>query len=121
MANGKRARTDDRVFNASRGHRYSAMFLAPAARIGDTVTHDLNTPCGTILPPPTPPVAGQVLIEGMPAAYVGCMVACSGATSAGPAHPPPAAGAGPVPIMLGSPCVLINGFPAARWATSGDF
>ena len=97
------------------------MFLFPAARIGDEVTHDTVTPSGTIAPPPTPPVAGQVTIEGMPAAYVGCLVVCSGATSAGMAHPPPGAGAPPVPIVLGSPTVLIHGRPAARWATSGDF
>jgi uncharacterized Zn-binding protein involved in type VI secretion len=95
--------------------------MFPAARIGDPVTHDLTSPAGAIGPPITPPKGKPVIIEGMPAAYVTCTVVCSGATSAGPAHPPPGAGAPPVPITLGSPTVLINGLPAARWVPSGDF
>lgn len=60
------------------------------------------------------------MIEGLPAAHVECTAVCSGATSAGLAHPPPGVGAPPVPIIVGSPTVLINGRPAARWAPSGD-
>lgn len=97
------------------------MLSGPAARIGDPVTHDLLTPSGVIGPPLSPPTGGIVLIEGLPAAHVTCTVVCSGSTSAGmPAHPPPAMGAPPAPIVLGSTAVLINGFPAARWAPSGD-
>lgn len=95
--------------------------MFPAARIGDPVTHDLTSPSGAIGPPITPPKGKPVIIEGLPAAYVTCTVVCSGATSAGPAHPPPVSGAPPVPIILGSPTVLINGLPAARWVPSGDF
>jgi uncharacterized Zn-binding protein involved in type VI secretion len=65
-------------------------------------------------------MGGLVMIEGLPAAHVTCTVACSGATSAGMAHPPPGAGTPPPPIIVGSPSVLINGLPAARWAPSGD-
>jgi hypothetical protein len=36
------------------------------------------------------------------------------------AHPPPGVGAPPVPIVIGAPTVMISGFPAARWAPSGD-
>ena len=93
----------------------------PAARIGDPVTHDGVTPCGTVGPPMTPAVDAPVLIEGLPAAHVGCTVLCSGATSAGPAHPPPAVGAPPVPIVLGSSGVFIHGKPAARWVPGPDF
>ena len=97
------------------------MLKGAAARIGDPVTHDLTSPSGVIGPPLKPPTGGIVLIESLPAAYVSCTVVCSGATSAGmPAHPPPAVGAPPPPIVLGSTSVLINGFPAARWAPSGD-
>jgi uncharacterized Zn-binding protein involved in type VI secretion len=71
-------------------------------------------------PPVVLPTAGIVMIEGMPAAHVTCTVACSGATSAGVAHPPPGAGALPPPIITGSATVFINGLPAARWAPSGD-
>lgn len=90
-----------------------------AARIGDPATHDATVPSGVIGPPPTPPVKGIVMIDGLPAAHVTCVVGCSGATSAGPAHPPPGA-APPPPIVVGEPTVLIHGFPAARWAPSGD-
>jgi uncharacterized Zn-binding protein involved in type VI secretion len=90
-----------------------------AARIGDPATHDATVPSGVIAPPTTPPTKGIVMIDGLPAAHVTCVVACSGATSAGPAHPPPGA-APPPPIVVGEPTVLINGFPAARWAPSGD-
>jgi uncharacterized Zn-binding protein involved in type VI secretion len=77
-------------------------------------------PSGVIGPAVAPPAKGVVMIEGMPAAYVSCSVACSGATSAGMAHPPPGAGTPPPPIISGSATVFINGFPAARWAPSGD-
>jgi uncharacterized Zn-binding protein involved in type VI secretion len=96
------------------------MAASPAARIGDPVTHDLTAPSGVVGPPVTPPLGNPVIIEYMPAAFVGCTVVCSGATSAGMAHPPPVAGAPPVPIVIGSPTVWINGMPAARWAPSGD-
>lgn len=94
--------------------------MFPAARIGDPVTHDLQAPSGVIGPPQVPPPKAPVLIEGLPAAFVTCTAVCSGATSMGVAHAPPGAGAPPVPIIIGSPTVFINGKPAARWAPSGD-
>jgi uncharacterized Zn-binding protein involved in type VI secretion len=94
--------------------------MFPAARIGDPVTHDTTAPCGAIGPPVTPPTAGIVMIEGLPAAYMTCTVVCSGETSTGMAHAPPGAGAPPFPIVIGAPTVFINGFPAARWTPSGD-
>jgi hypothetical protein len=60
------------------------------------------------------------MIEGQPAAHVMCTVVCSGAVATGMAHPPPGVGVPPVPIILGSPSVLIGGKPAARWIASGD-
>jgi uncharacterized Zn-binding protein involved in type VI secretion len=92
----------------------------PAARQGDPITHDLLVPSGVIGPPLTPPVGGLVIIEGMPAAHVGCTVVCIGATSLGPVHPPLPPGAAPQLIISGSPGVYINGMPAGRWAPSGD-
>jgi uncharacterized Zn-binding protein involved in type VI secretion len=62
---------------------------------------------------------GIVLIEGLPAAHVGCTCICTGATSAGPVHPPAPPPAFP-PIILGSLTVLIHGMPAARWTPSTD-
>jgi uncharacterized Zn-binding protein involved in type VI secretion len=94
--------------------------MFPAARIGDPVSHDMTAPSGVIGPPLAPPAAGVVMIEGMPAAYVTCTVACSGTTSAGMLHPPPGAGTPPPPIITGAPTVFIGGFPAARWTPSGD-
>ncbi|MET0387220.1 MAG: M91 family zinc metallopeptidase [Polyangiales bacterium] len=94
--------------------------LFPAARIGDPVTHDLASPAGMIGPPLKPPTDAPVLIEGLPAAHVECTAVCTGSTSAGLAHPPPGAGAPPVPLLVGSPTVMIHGRPAARWAPSGD-
>lgn len=85
-----------------------------AARIGDPITHDLLVPSGAITVPAGPPTT---IIEGLPAAHVGCMVACTGAISGWIAHPPLPA---PVPIVKGSMTVLINGMPAARWVPSGD-
>lgn len=93
--------------------------MFPAARIGDPVSHDGISPSGVIAPPLEPPVAGMVLIEGLPAAHVLCTVACSGATSGGLAHPPPTGALPAPPIIVGCPTVLINGKPAARWI-SGD-
>lgn len=87
------------------------------------MTHDMQSPSG-IIGPPLPregrPFGDPVMIEGKPAAFVECTVLCSGSTSAGMAHPPPGAGSPPATILLGSPTVLINGRPAARWAPSGD-
>lgn len=91
--------------------------MFPPARIGDPVSHDLLVPCGLIGPPAGGP-APTVLIEGMPAATVGCTVACSGLTGAGPAHPPPP---GPPPVIAsGSTSVQINFLPAARWSPAPD-
>jgi len=59
-----------------------------------------------------------VLIEGMPAAHLSCTAACTGATSAGPAHPPPPGP--PPPIVSGAAGVLIHNMPAARWAPAPD-
>jgi uncharacterized Zn-binding protein involved in type VI secretion len=96
----------------------------PAARIGDPVTHDMLVPSGVIgpqLPVPCPMCAlNPVLIEGMPAAHVGCSCVCTGALSLGMAHPPPVPPTPPPPIVVGSVTVLIHGKPAARWAPSGD-
>jgi type VI secretion system secreted protein VgrG len=95
----------------------------PAARTGDTATHDLLVPSGVIAPPIVPCVlcgARPVLIEGMPAAHLSCSVVCSGAASLGPVHPPPPPPAPPPPIIVGAPTVMIHGVPAARWAPSGD-
>jgi uncharacterized Zn-binding protein involved in type VI secretion len=60
---------------------------------------------------------GPVIIEGLPAAHVNCTVVCTGATSLGPAHPPPPI---PLTIVQGALTVLIHGMPAARWLVSGD-
>ena len=92
--------------------------MFPAARIADPITHDLTVPCGAILPAPGGPPP-TVLIEGMPAATVGCVTACTGVISAGIAHPPPPP-TPPVPIVKGSTTVLIGGMPAARWAPAPD-
>lgn len=94
--------------------------MFPAARIGDLVMHDGVTPAGAVGPPLQPPLGGVVMIEGQPAAHVMCTVVCSGAVATGVAHPPPGVGVPPVPIILGSPSVLIGGNPAARWMASGD-
>ncbi|MEO1615994.1 MAG: hypothetical protein AAFV88_09110 [Planctomycetota bacterium] len=96
--------------------------MFPAARIGDPITHDLLAPSGVIgpqAPSPCPKCAtSPVLIEGMPAAHVGCTCVCTGVISAGLVHPPPPGP--PPPIAIGSFTVLIHGMPAARWAPSGD-
>src|SRR5262245_53892199 len=93
--------------------------MFPAARKGDPITHDMLAPAGLIGPPVTGPCPGLgiVMIEALPAAHVLCTAVCTGATSAGPVHPPPPI---PPPIVLGSTTVLIHGQMAARWAPSGD-
>jgi len=91
----------------------------PAAREMDPSTHDTITPAGVIGPPVTGPcpAVGLVMIEGQPAAHVGCTVACTGALATGVAHPPPPA---PPLILVGSATVFIHGMPAARWAPAPD-
>jgi uncharacterized Zn-binding protein involved in type VI secretion len=93
-----------------------------AARMGDPPTHDTLTPAGVVGPPLTGPCpAGLVMIEGMPAAHVGCTVLCSGVIMVGTVHPPlPIPPAPPPLIIVGSISVLIHNFPAARWVPSGD-
>lgn len=91
--------------------------MFPAARIGDTITHDQTVPCGAIGPPMGGPPP-TVLIEGMPAAFVTCTVACTGAISLGLVHPPPPGP--PPPLTSGSATVLINNMPAVRWFPSPD-
>jgi uncharacterized Zn-binding protein involved in type VI secretion len=93
--------------------------MFPAARITDPITHDLIVPCGIIGPPVGGPPTSPVLIEGLPAATVGCTVICTGVISGGMAHPPPPP-TPPVPIVMGSRTVLIGGMPAARWSPSMD-
>ena len=96
--------------------------MFPAARIGDPITHDMLVPSGVIGPAAPAPCpmcgAAPVIIEMLPAAHVGCTCVCSGATSAGPVHPP-VPGPQP-PIVKGSLTVMIHGMPAARWAPSLD-
>src|SRR5437764_2502352 len=93
------------------------MPVGPACRYPDPITHDLATPAGVTVPAPAGPDPQPTLIEGLPAAHVMNGAQCSGATAAGPAHPPPPA---PVPIVVGSPTVFIGNMPAARWAPSLD-
>ncbi len=94
--------------------------MFPAARLADPITHDMLVPCGIIGPPLTGPPLQPVIIEGMPAAYVSCTCVCTGVISGGIVHPPPPPGTPPVPISTGSLTVMINGFPAARWAPAPD-
>lgn len=96
--------------------------MFPATRMGDQPCHDTLTPAGLIGPPLTGPCpAGLVMIEGMPAAHVGCTAVCSGAIMVGVVHPPlPIPPAPPPTIIVGSISVLIHNFPAARWLPSGD-
>lgn len=95
--------------------------MFPAARKGDPITHDLLVPSGVIGPPPTGPCpTGPVIIEGLPAAHVGCIAVCSGATSAGPVHPPVPTPPFGTPIVKGSMTVLIHNMPAARWSPAPD-
>ena len=92
--------------------------MYPAARKGDPITHDLQVSSGVIGPPPTGPCPmGAVVIEGRPAAHVGCTVVCDGKTASGQVHTPPPK---PGVIVTGSSTVLIHGQPAARWTPSKD-
>ncbi|MFK7837956.1 MAG: hypothetical protein AB8B60_17235 [Sulfitobacter sp.] len=95
--------------------------MFPAARLTDPITHDMLVPSGVI----SYPAIGRiptVIIENMPAAVMTDFVTCSGATSAGPAHPP-MAGPPPAfmppppcpPIILGKMNVLVQNKPLARW------
>ncbi len=95
----------------------------PAARFTDPVTHDTQVPSGVIGPavPPACPCTPPVIIEGLPAAHVGHFAICTGATAAGPIHPPPVPPAPPgFPIVIGSPTVFIHGQMAARWLPAPD-
>jgi uncharacterized Zn-binding protein involved in type VI secretion len=100
--------------------------MFPAARKGDPLTHDTLVPCGAVSLPasgPCPPgMTGPVIIEGLPAAHVGCVAICTGVITGGIAHPPlpPSPPAPPNIIAKGSMTVLIHGMPAARWFTSVD-
>jgi uncharacterized Zn-binding protein involved in type VI secretion len=96
--------------------------MFPAAREGDPVTHDQIIPAGSIGPPlpPCPPTMGPVMIEGLPAAHVGCSTFCTGVTTFMAVHPPPLPPTPPPPIAIGSPTVFIHGQPAARWTPSFD-
>ena len=95
--------------------------MFPAARKGDPITHDSLVPAGVIgFPPSGPCPMGPVMIEFLPAAHVGCIAVCTGATSAGPVHPPVPTPPFGTPIVKGSASVLIHNMPAARWAPSGD-
>lgn len=95
--------------------------MFPAARLLDPVTHDQLVPSGMIaVPLPGPPP--NVIIEGMASAAVGDFVACTGVVTGGIVHPPQT-GAPPLflppppfmPIVSGSPTVLVNNRPAGRW------
>ena len=91
--------------------------MFPAARIGDPITHDCVVPSGVIGPAVSGPPP-SVLIEGLPAARVGCAVPCTGVVSGALAHPPPP---GPPPVIVkGSTTVIIDGAPAARWSPAPD-
>ena len=98
--------------------------MFPAARLLDPITHDQLVPCGVIgpgVPVPCPLCAAMpVIIEGLPAAHVGCTAICTGVITGGLVHPPPPPPAPPPPIVKGSMTVLIHNMPAARWAPSMD-
>lgn len=95
--------------------------MFPAARKGDPITHDLIVPSGIIgMPAAGPCPQPPVLIEGMPAAHVGCIAICSGVTSGGPIHPPVPTPPFGTPIVKGSLTVMIHGMPAARWFPAPD-
>jgi len=97
--------------------------MFPAARLTDPITHDMVVPCGVIGPaapvPCTQCASAPVMIESLPAAHVQCTVICTGVISGGIVHPPPPP-TPPIPIVKGSPTVLIHGRPAARWVPSLD-
>jgi uncharacterized Zn-binding protein involved in type VI secretion len=97
--------------------------MFPIARIGDPASHDKLAPAGVVAPSTALPPC-TVIVEGMPAARLGDFVACTGATCAGPAHPPQA---GPppaplpwLPIVSGSAKVVVGGAPAARWTADAS-
>ncbi len=98
--------------------------MFPAARLMDPITHDMLCPCGVIgpgVPAPCPMCASApVIIEGLPAAHVGCTAICTGVITGGIVHPPPPPPVPPPPIVKGSTTVFIHGMPAARWAPSLD-
>lgn len=85
--------------------------MLPAARLLDTVTHDMLVPSGMISAP-MPGRVPTVIIENQPAARIGDLVACTGAISAGIVHPPPPA---PVPIALGNFTVITENSAQSRW------
>lgn len=93
-----------------------------AARKLDPITHDAIVPSGLIMPPLSGPCpSAPVIIEGLPAAHMGCTVICSGAVVAGAVHPPlPIPPAPPPPVISGSVGVFIHSMPASRWFPSGD-
>lgn len=93
-----------------------------AARMGDQPSHDGLTPAGVVaLPLAGLCPAGLVIIEGLPAAHVGCTVVCSGAIMVGTVHPPqPIPPAPPPTLVMGSASVMIHSMPATRWVPSGD-
>jgi hypothetical protein len=94
--------------------------MFPAARVLDPLTHDLTVPSGLIDYPVSGPCPQPVMIEFLEAAHVGCICKCSGATSAGPVHPPVPIHPFGTPIVMGSKTVKIHFMMAARWAPSGD-
>ncbi len=98
--------------------------MFPAARKGDPITHDMLVPSGIIGIPATgpcpPPVMGPVLIEGLPAAHVGCIAICTGVITGGIVHPPVPVHPFGTPIIKGSLTVMIHGMPAARWSPAPD-
>ncbi len=100
--------------------------MFPAARKGDPLSHDSITPSGVVGPPPSGPcppgITGPVIIEGLPAAHLGCAVVCSGVITGAIAHPPiPPPPVGPPNLIVkGSMTVMIHALPAARWVPSGD-
>ncbi len=88
----------------------------PAARIGDPLNHDGVTPCGAITPMPSP---SMVIIEGLPAARMGDIAACTGVIAGGIVHPPIPVYPFGTPIAIGSTTVMIDFRPAARWTPAG--
>ena len=89
--------------------------MFPAARIGDPISHDLVTP-GGVVGPPADGMLPTVIIEGSVAAPAGSMAVCSGALTAGLAHPPGIAS----PVLVGAPTVIVGGKPLLRWAPAPD-
>lgn len=82
------------------------------------MTHDGVSTSGVVGKPSGPGAGPPVFIENLPAGQVFSQVVCTGATPAGPAHPP---GAPPAnQVVAGSSTVLIHNAPAARMVPSGD-